>query len=152
MSVKDAVKNFSIREMDNFQYKGRLIAIDPGGNTGVATKADGKYLTYTIDKPDKVFEILTACWDAVVYEDFNTAGNISKDGIHTLKVIGGILALCWKEEFKVYRQFPQQRMAFLARANGILRNRLDKHTEHETDALAHLLRWEYSNATGEIQD
>ena len=155
MSVKDAAERFSIKRMDQISIsKGQsLIAIDPGGNTGIATKIDGIYHTETTPLPDVVFgHINNGDWDVVIYEDFNTSGNISKDGQHTLKLIGGILALCWRRDIKPYRQMPQARMAFLARANGILKKIKDKTTNHEKDALAHLLKWEYESygTTGPI--
>jgi hypothetical protein len=153
MSVKDAAERFSIKRIDQIlPSKGRLIAIDPGGNTGIATKVDGVYKTETTPLPDVVFaHVNNGDWDVVIYEDFNTGGNISKDGQHTLKVIGGILALCWRRDIKPYRQMPQERMAFLARANSILKKSSLKPTNHEKDALAHLLRWEY-NAAEQVQD
>ena len=153
MSVKDAAERFSItRTNQTLTSKDRLIAIDPGGNTGVATKVNGVYKTETTPLPDVVFaHINNGDWTAVIYEDFNTGGNISKDGQHTLKLIGGILALCWRKDIKPYRQMPQERMAFLARANGILKKTTLKSTNHEKDALAHLLRWEY-NAAEQVQD
>lgn len=155
MSVKDAAERFSITKMDQISpSKGQmLVAIDPGGSTGIAMKEDGVYSTITTKFPDDVFaKILCNEWTAVIYEDFNTGGNISKDGQHTLKLIGGILALCWQKNIKPYRQVPQERMAFLARANAILKKIKEKPTNHDKDALAHLLHWEYENgAAGSLQ-
>ena len=128
------------------------MAIDPGGNTGIATKIDGIYNTTTTPLPDDVFSwVNNGDWDVIIYEDFNTGGNISRDGQHTLKLIGGILALCWRKDIKPYRQMPQERMAFLSRANSILKASTTKTTNHDKDALAHLLKWEYEYGTaGEI--
>lgn len=146
MSASDVVKSYSVHRIETLQSTKRLIAIDPGGNTGVAIRFNNDYFVHTLTNPDEVFRyIVQDKWDAVIYEDFNTGGNISKDGQHTLKVIGGILALCWDQGFKVYRQMPQDRMAFMARANDLLKGRYIKVTNHDKDALAHLLRWEYSH-------
>lgn len=153
MSAKDVAESFSIHVIDHLPLNDKkLIAIDPGGNTGIAIRNKNDYFVHTFTKPDMVFDLLVNdAWDAVIYEDFNTGGNISKDGQHTLKLIGGILALCWDQGFTTHRQMPQERYPFLSRANIVLRERYKSSTTHEKDALAHLLCWEYKHATSQIQ-
>lgn len=117
-----------------------VLALDPGIHTGVAFRLDDIY-TLTKDSPEGVFSLICDNnWDAVVYESFYTGNRINKYGLATVKLIGGIEALCWNRKINTYERPPQAKIAFISEAKRYVSR------EHEVDALAHLLSWEYKYA------
>lgn len=131
-----------------------ILAIDPGGTTGIAIRMnDGSIQTcvcqtMTGDKK-KEFDstslydmICTPGITHVVYEMFQ-AELISKYGLHTVRLVGAIEALCWKLNIPVLAHMPQMRRPFLDEAKKILTKKGGRYVIHEVDALAHLLRMEY---------
>lgn len=129
-----------------------IMAIDPGGTTGVAFHADqsegGKgYLTCVTHTPDELwnlFEFGGKHPEVVICEDFQTGNRINPIQHYTIRLVGGIQALCSFLQVPLYMQSPQNRKAFLKDAEDILKRDGRKFMEHEKDALAHLLRWEWT--------
>lgn len=122
-----------------------LIAIDPGGTTGIAVKmaAADHYATSTETSPEKVWQLLTAClWDHVIVEKFATGGRISKYGLDTVEIVGGIRALCHTLRFPISLRQPTQRYAWQETAKDYLKSQGTHHVIHEIEALAHLMAWQ----------
>lgn len=117
-----------------------VLALDPGVTTGAAFRETNIH-TLILGTPEAVYSwIEDRNWDAVVYESFYTGNRINKYGLATVKLIGGILALCWYKNINTYERPPQAKIAFMNDAKKITTR------EHEVDALAHLLSWEYKYA------
>ena len=118
-----------------------ILAIDPGVESGIAIRFDGGKISAIVSyTPEYVWEIVISMkWNAVVYENFTTAGRISRYGLHTVQIIGGIRALCIERKIKCYPRTPQSRMAFQVQAKNILNKGI---AIHAVEALAHLLSWE----------
>lgn len=121
-----------------------ILAIDPGGTTGLAWYLqDGIYLTATADSAEKVWEeIDPTSVDTVLYEQFS-ASIISKHGLHTVRVVGGIQALCMYHKIPCIARTAQSRIAFLDDAKDILKYQPGPKTPHQRDALAHILSYQH---------
>lgn len=115
------------------------IAIDPGLTTGVALKLETVYKTLTVTTPEEVWDLINQLkWDYIICENFTTAGRISGYGLHTVRIIGGIQAICHLKGLELSLRMPQHRRSKQAKADKMAT------VIHERDALAHLLAWEAS--------
>lgn len=127
-----------------------VLAIDPGGTTGMAVRLSPDIIqTFTCPNPESVFDFVTqnkGILQQVVIENF-AAELIGKWGLFTVRIVGGVYALChqYKIEYKLHQ--PQDRYPFQKDAKDILSTRRGI-VIHEHDALSHLLRWEYDNKIG----
>lgn len=121
-----------------------VISIDPGGTSGVAVRGrDGTILTAACKSPEQVYELVSADGvEQVVIERF-AAQLISKYGLHTVRIVGGVYALCWHLGIPYKEHSPQDRYPFKKEAREILKGR--PVVIHEIEALEHLLRWEFDN-------
>jgi hypothetical protein len=124
------------------------LAIDPGGTTGLCWQSTDwplkiPYLTATANSAEKVWECVDSAFiRTVIYEQFSTK-YISKHGLHTVRVIGGIQALCMHYNIPCIPRTAQSRIAFLDDAKAILTGKGESFTEHQKDALAHMLSYEH---------
>jgi len=131
----------------------KILAIDPGETNGVAVCIDNCYMTTILTEPTDFFKFFQEGLDAVVIEQF-AASVISKYGLHTVRIVGGIEILCKYLDVPLKHQTPQSRLAFvdfairLVRKQGTYTSIGDRH-HHQVDALAHLLR--YQNDIGSIR-
>lgn len=142
-----------------------VIAIDPGRSIGVAIHTGERnivsseenitvpdqYNTHVLHDPHELYSLITLCAPSlktVVYEDFNTPGLISSDGIYTVRLIGAIECLCWKLGIRTILQFPPERKQFIHVARAMLKDANKKFEDHELDALAHLLVYEHRVRNG----
>lgn len=130
-----------------------IVWFDPGEHVGIAWRnpdgtLDAKMLHF--DLPNTYAFITKPPHPKIVgFEDFETAGNISKAGLYTVRVVGGIQALCLHYNIPCVLQIPQARYAFRTEAANILtaqRKSSRKWVVHEMDALAHLLAFEQRQA------
>lgn len=140
-----------------------LIAIDPGITTGVAIRSDTvdrngspaispQYMTLVIHRPRDLWAIFDKHQpQVVIFENFQSAGLISKDGQATLRLIGGIEAVTYRLGIPTCLQFPQERYGFLPAARAMLKATRRKFPIHEVDALAHLLLYEDRVARGVLE-
>lgn len=119
----------------------KIIAIDPGGTTGVAIYADGEYATMTLPINDVMQQLNDwAMPDVFVVEFFATAGRLSRYGLATIDLVGQIKGYCFAKNIPCVTQSPMSRKAWVLPAEKVLRGR--PHVIHETDALAHLLEYQ----------
>lgn len=127
-----------------------VMAIDPGGTSGVAVRfVNGKILTCTTTTPEQLYNMMcNACLDHVVYESFQ-AQQINKYGLYTVELCGGIKAVAHTLGIPCAKHMPQDRYPFLDEAVKFLNDRKEAtsmhYVVHEKDALAHLFRWEHDN-------
>lgn len=131
----------------------QILSFDPGPHCGLAWRNPDDTLDARMIYNDlhETFKFITSNPHpkVVVFEDFQTAGNISKDGLYTVRLIGGIQALCLIYNVPAVLQIPQARYAFRTEAANILtaqRKSSRKWVVHEMDALAHLLAFEQRQA------
>lgn len=118
-----------------------IICIDPGITSGIAYKLGTIYQTCVANTNVQVYEFLRDYdFDTVIIEQFN-ASNISKYGLRTTEIVGGVEAICWLRHLPLIRRTPAQRIPFLRRAAVMLKDK--PHMDHQIDALAHLLSWEH---------
>lgn len=134
-----------------------IVGIDPGVSTGIAiaTLWDNtsgtrtlhyNYFSATCTEPEQVWAYIRPPVDVVIMERFN-AQLISKYGLHTVRIIGGVQALCAEHEIQLVEDTPQQRKAYLsyARTKIALPTAHDGNTKHdqrhEVDAMAHVIRY-----------
>src|SRR5215831_5843760 len=119
-----------------------IISIDPGGTTGVAIRfPDGSFKTVSITKKTDLYELIRPPVEVCVYEEFQ-AQLISGYGLHTVRLVGAIEALCWNYGIKGVPRQPQRRKAYVSKAVALLHDSGYSFTDHEADALAHLLSYE----------
>lgn len=128
-----------------------VLAIDPGGTSGMALRiaATGDLVTFTCQTPEQVFDFIQGNKDSleqIVIENFS-AETISKWGLHTVRIVGGVYALAYTYQIEHKVHQPQDRYSFQKDAKEILRLRRGV-VIHEHDAASHLLRWEYDNGIG----
>jgi hypothetical protein len=136
------------------EYK-RLLAIDPGGTTGIAYRAynaapmlfisGGTYVdTMTETRPENVWTLVTceAGWDQVICEKFTGQGHMNKVRVDVIELVGGIRALCVEHGIPFAFRTPQNRKAYQSEAKAWLKAQGTPYMDHQEDALAHLLAWE----------
>lgn len=122
--------------------------MDPGSKyIGVATRINGAYNTYEVNTPEAIWwTIVNGQWDHVIIEDF-VAVEISHYGTATLKIIGGVLGLCWHKEIPCTVQTAGQRITYIPRADELMLKLYGtkRPRDHEQSAMAHMLKWEHDN-------
>ena len=118
----------SVKDEDTSQFPlpyqpTTIVGIDPGVSTGIAiaTLWDNtsgtrtlhyNYFSATCTEPEQVWAYIRPPVDVVIMERFN-AQLISKYGLHTVRIIGGVQALCAEHEIQLVEDTPQQRKAYL---------------------------------------
>lgn len=125
-----------------------LMAIDPGGTSGLAFRASGgTWFTGLETEPEELYKLIALHKpDNIVIENFQ-AETISKYGLHTVRIVGGVHALCTVLDIGYTLHAPQHRYPFRTEARELLVERGLAFKIHEVDALAHLLRWEHDRQT-----
>lgn len=125
-----------------------MLAIDPGVSTGMAYRMpDGSYETVVLGQWDEeeVWSSITPNLGTVIYENFRCKV-ISKYGLYTVRMIGGIIALCKAYKIPCIRQEPPERRIFVPVAQQYLRkHKQDSFVIHEADALAHMFAFNNKN-------
>lgn len=138
-----------------------LIAIDPGGTTGMAFRFENNGwgtlavpLSHQLEVTEKIASYARSMKPAeltVCVEQFATMQYLSKHGINTIELVGGIMHVCSLYDLVCFRHSPMHRTPFQAEAHAMLEERKKelkakgfKYVIHEEDALAHLLRLEYN--------
>lgn len=122
-----------------------ILAIDPGKTTGLAIKIDKKIRLLEItDYPVVWWWVANNPWDHVVCEGF-VAQHISRFGLLTVRIIGGVEAICREHGIPYTIQPSGRRVPFLPKAIEIIERTHGKRLarEHRQDAFANLLEYEY---------
>lgn len=139
-----------------------ILALDPGITTGVAIRkeeleynhdgpisypvaATAEYLALVVTEPTKLWDLIQAHKpETIVIENFASAGLISKDGQHTIRLVGAMELAAYITGAKLILQFPNERYPFMDAARDMLKQRPIGRVpiSHEIDALAHLLCYE----------
>lgn len=124
------------------------VAVDPGVSTGIAARLpDGTVLTgtYTTQEMWEFFRRWGPLMQHVAVEIFKRSNRIDPNMILTMENVGGVKAMCamFPNVKKLWLHDNQSRKSFLSEADGLLRAKGERYTEHEKDALAHLLLLEY---------
>lgn len=121
-----------------------VLSIDPGITTGIATRVHGKYSTFEVINYEGVFDIVQDHpWDLVLCENF-TAKHISKYGLATVRIIGGVAAICYLRKIPMKTQQNFERIRYKPKAIELMGGNKGPR-DHKMDALAHLLCWEANN-------
>lgn len=131
-----------------------IVGIDPGVSTGIAVATlwntdigrlghDYIYSSATCTEPHQVWEYIRSPVDIVIIERFS-AQLISKYGIHTVEIIGGVRALCCEHNITLIEDTPAQRNPYMEFAERLVTRdttvaRNDQ--RHEIDAMAHVVRY-----------
>lgn len=135
---------------------GLLIALDPGVSTGVAFKFPDRegYLTQTITEVDSLWDLLREYKPGkLAFETFFTGARLDTHKLHTIELVGSIRGVCYVLGIPGYGQTPASKMPFLQEAKSRLKStgvRGRDYTDHEEDALAHLLLLEYRIQKGKL--
>lgn len=125
------------------------MGIDPGGTSGIAVRNDDGVLATCVAKtPEELYDFILKAKVSgglthIVIENF-IAATISSDGLHTVRIVGGVRAVAHILGIGITIHVPQDRYAFQEDAKQTLKE-LGGGVIHEQDALAHLLRYEYDN-------
>lgn len=129
-----------------------ILAIDPGGTTGIAYRMpDSSLRTCTVTSPQELWAFFNPKPDIVVFEVFTTGNRVDKYMIYTIELVGGIKAACEILGISGYAHSPQMRKSFIEDARVALRATREPFMIHEVDALAHLLCIEWRIAEGKVR-
>lgn len=118
-----------------------ITAFDPGVTTGIAVRYDDNIIFTRAEKVLSEVYNFVLLSKVVVYEDFVTGFRIDTNGLHTVRLVGSIIALCHVNHIPCYKHTPFKRKAFQKESHLLLKG--TKHLIHEEDALAHLLAFEH---------
>lgn len=126
-----------------------ILGIDPGMSTGVALAfldmGVWHYESATHTSIETVLDLIAPPVALVLIERFS-AQLISKYGLHTVDLIGGVKALARYHNIPCVVQTPSQRKPYLEHARTLVPpNTHITRTEqrHEIDAMAHVVRYLY---------
>lgn len=118
-----------------------IVAIDPGGTTGIAVTVDGKeFNTCTYTTPEEVWSLVNLDpVDTVVIERFQTSDYLSKYGLLTIEIVGGVMGICHILGKRLVIHTPVQRYSQQDIAKRYLLDKGIPFAIHEEDALSHML-------------
>jgi hypothetical protein len=131
----------------------RVLAIDPGGHSGLAWFESGLSYEFTTRCVliSEVMGYVNSWHDVVVIEPFATAGMLSRYGLETIDLVGQVKGWCLAKNIPVVLQRPQSRRAWQDKAEAyIVANKTSlsqpplvgpNFIVHEEDALAHLMQY-----------
>lgn len=134
-------------------YANPVLAIDPGGTTGIAVLLpNGELLTTTFRTikgsapprktvefvPTEFFKFLQATkWQLIIVEGFFADNMINNFGLYTIQLIGAIKMFGHLTRTQTYVQPPQYRYSARKQMTTLLAGR--SVVIHERDATMHLL-------------
>ena len=132
----------------------RILAIDPGAHTGIATQLDNG-IVYSQMVHNKVFDLWKYMTilrpEVVIVERFQTGGRFSNDMLHTVEVQGSVYSIAWMLGADLYLHRAADRTPFLYEARQMLGANKTKIQSHSVDALAHLLRWKHDHPNYKVR-
>jgi hypothetical protein len=123
-----------------------VIAIDPGTKyVGLATRRDGVYQAIELNDYHMLWIMLNDIdWDVVLCENF-TAKYISRFGLGTVRIIGGVEEICWRRKilFETRQNVTRLKYVKNKQADAKVRSLIGYNIrDHMTDAMSHLMAWE----------
>jgi hypothetical protein len=121
-----------------------ILAVDPGGTTGFALAFNGKIqATGTTKLAEEIWSIASRdAFDVIVVERFTTSGVLSKYGLLTIEIVGGLRAIAHLYGKTLVLHMPQHRLAYQTDAKTMLKEMGVHFVIHEVDALSHLLAYQ----------
>ncbi len=117
-----------------------IISIDPGGTTGLAVSVGGEVATCTETDPEIVWSMCQR-FDVIVIERFATSGMMSRYGLWTIELVGGVRAIAYLHNKQLFIHSPQERYAYQQIAHKMLLDRKVPFVIHEEDSTAHMLAY-----------
>lgn len=125
-----------------------LMAIDPGKQTGVVL-LHGPFDQISVTKADTIpntWAELSKLWTSfpvytVILESFTSTALSYGDQLNTVKLIGAIEFLCWRDNVELVKQTPGVKEGYIREARSLLKKYRKSCTVHTYDALAHALRY-----------
>lgn len=126
----------------------RVLAIDPGLTTGIAWHDQTGHHTMNIrDETGKALWnfVKQWAWDHVILENY--ASRVANpNGDQTLRILGGVIGICTVNSIPLTIEWPNERTWKMVAAKAMLKvEGMPTPTDHQIDALAHLLNWEARN-------
>ena len=88
--------------------------------------------------------------EVLVVERFATSGRISAPGLETVEIVGSLRGLAWMLDIEYMRRTPAQRYPMMHEARTYMNALKVAHTDHQVDALAHLLVYEALERQGKV--
>lgn len=131
-----------------------IIAIDPGGTTGLALrKPDGDWVTLKVQTQEDLWDFFVPSApkpDYVVLEEWQFNDGIARpEGVLTHSLVSSIRGICYVSGVPLALRTPASRYKHLREATELYIGRrgsksktFTKFESHEIDALAHLLTFE----------
>jgi predicted RNase H-like nuclease (RuvC/YqgF family) len=125
----------------------KVIAIDPGGETGICIINENKEIlkTYCLPREDINLKIATLIFDnmgedelIVVVEDYRS-NVITRSQKYPIELIGFIKGTCEIRNIELHMQMPTSRKGYYTLIER--ENLLPNEPKHVRDALAHALRY-----------
>jgi hypothetical protein len=129
-----------------------VIAIDPGGTTGIAFRyPGGQIATSTVNTQEALwayFENDMPKPDHVIIEEWQYfSGAATPSGVHTASLVSSVHGICYVLGIPLSLRSPGSRRPKMEEATKWYKAKVgkkytNKMDSHEIDALAHLLQWE----------
>jgi hypothetical protein len=129
------------------------LAIDPGRSTGLAwDRPDGGFETTVAPYPAAVYQVIQQLRPKrIILEVFQTGGRLNADARATIELCGGVRAAASFVGAEVILHTPKAREGMQEKAEDYLTTQIGSRgttrkgagvwTDHQADALAHLLAY-----------
>src|SRR3972149_7405349 len=114
-------------------YSYRVISLDPGMTTGIATRIDDIYTTLVIQDFEDIVRLLVALdCKVTIYEGFHTARFNDKYSLHTIALTGAIRAIAIEHKSTLIKHSAFDRLPFIEKAKSMVKR---GSLIHEVDAI-----------------
>lgn len=130
-----------------------LLAVDPGGNIGVALRLpNGSIATHRLQTQELLWDYFVSgspLPDHVIVEEWTYRDGIARpEGVLTASLVSSLRGICYVLNIPIALRTPGSRYGYMDEATKWYQKRYsvtkpNKGHSHEIDALAHLLTWEH---------